>query len=292
MKVLVALAAVAVVLQSVAANGGGGGGGGEGSQGGAGSLPSLCRCSTRSNPCHHNTNGTQLTGCRNSNKYVQCVNTTCSPLTCAAGQLWNQTSKSCYSCPTGYHVNVANTTCVCNNGTTLTIVKPTSAGQRPTFTCGKCPTGATQFVDSCRCVAPLLLNEASNACQACPTGSTLLPFEDECSCTDKTQFWNESTWSCVPCPSGSVLVTPKRGEAYCNCTGANQIFLEDSVSCYTCPQGSTAEQYRYGDECQCPRGSHQEFSFEQGGCVCEWGWVMNTATNTCVRQTTSTTTKP
>jgi hypothetical protein len=87
-------------------------------------------------------------------------------------------------------------------------------------------------------------------------------------------------------------VTPRRGAAYCNCTGNNQIFLEESVSCYTCPQGSTAEQYRAGDACTCPRGSHQEFSFKQGGCVCEWGWVMNTATNACVRQTTSTTTKP
>jgi len=323
MKVLIVLAAVAVVtLQTVSADGDWGEERGRPIVGG---LPSACRCTTttgalaaRFNPCRNN-NGTQLTGCFDSNKYIQCVDTACTAFTCPAGQLWNQTSKACYSCADGYHLNAANSSCVCNNGTTLTIVKTTAAGQRPTFTCGPCPTGATQYPDICRCDTPLVLDEGSNSCRACPANSS--KHGGECVCNDRTQFWNETSWTCVSCPAGStfvrgwcvctdktqvfnesgwacvgcptgsVLVTPRRGNTYCNCTGANQIYQEETVSCYTCPAGSTADSD--GDECQCPRASNQEFSFKQGGCVCRRGYVAGpTAASACVRATPSTTVKP
>ena len=79
------------------------------------------------NPCGNNYNGTQLTGCPDSNQYVQCVNTTCTAKTCGTNQLWNQTGKSCYSCPTGQHVSADNTSCVCDQvcvGTDVHVAKP------------------------------------------------------------------------------------------------------------------------------------------------------------------------
>jgi len=205
-----------------------------------------CCANVENNPCKNN-NGSKLIGCPNSNHFVLCTNTTCSDQTCPAGQLWNATQNACAPCPAGFQLSPNNKSCICNEGTI-----PNGG-----YSCRTCPRNATIDEYNCYCSLPLILNAATNTCQACPSNKTFYDYSNNykitCAC-DGPMLWNEAAWECQPCP-GSWVPEESAGMSrqvamVCRCTGENEILDEKSVKCYTCPSGLIANKLT--EQCECP----------------------------------------
>jgi hypothetical protein len=230
-----------------------------------------CSCgkSTRGNPCRNiNATSTATIGCRSSNKFVQCAATTCTPQTCATGEVWNSTLGACAPCQPGFQVSSNNQTCICATGTT-----PTGP-----FSCGPCPTASTWNNGRCSCTSPLVLNAAANACQDCPTNA-LPDGDDGCRC-NVSLFWNVAAWQCQGCPATATLTTKGSGrdvDYSCQCP-AGQIFDRQSVACTTCPSPTAPDSD--GDSCDCPI-SGQYYNTTAGVCQCPPFLTLNSAGTAC-----------
>jgi hypothetical protein len=222
--------------------------------------------------------GTKVLGCPNTNKFIECTNDVCAPLTCTVGQqVWNKTLNACAPCAGGMHVSADNQVCACDQGTWY---------NSTTKSCVACPTDSTKDPDLCYCPITTSYDSTDNACKACPTGSTLTK-DQECKCSSTTQFWNEDDWACQDCP-GEWLpkpVKPSRGRqsfnappTKCTCTASNQFFNEKTVKCVPCPTGSTATSRG----CVCP--TLQSYKAATNTCDCRSGYVKDAAGTGCVTQ--------
>jgi len=247
----------------------------DGSQDGVGPTGRSCVCGNRWNPCSGNV-GNKIVGCPSTNGYISCTNTNCALVTCPTGQVWNQTTSKCQTCPQGMHVTSDNQRCACNLNTTL---------NSTTRTCVRCPNSATVLPDRCYCAKPLALNRLTNTCQACPGTSRL--DDDQCKCTSSSTFFNRVAWACQQCPAQLVLPVGGKGRPRCRCTGQNEIFYLPTFSCYKCPAGTIPDQD--GDECSCSV-SGQRFDMSSQACQCRPGLTLQGGF--CLPASSTTTTGP
>lgn len=255
---MLVLAVVGLVASVNAHKGGGGGGRRDGGyRGGYSSSGDRDNCdcaSTNPNRCANNTGSTNFACYRSRVQYIGCQDQSCSVNYCATNSLFNFTSKVCEACPSGFHVDIRNRTCVCDQGTTF---------NRTTKTCVSCPTNAVVTADRCYC-QNAALDRTTNACKECPAGSSRRG--SECRCNDRTQFWNDAAFACQNCPGAWVTVQQRRGsKQVCRCQGANEFFNQKAVACVTCPTNSVAVNQGDDSYCRCNTAG-ERYDFDTNTC--------------------------